>query len=85
MKRFLNKEMNQNVNKLCINCKYFINHFKSDPYDPYDYSNHGKCKLFGNISLINGEIEYDYAKCVRNNKSQCSEKGIYFVSHNNKQ
>lgn len=79
MKRFINKEMSKNVEKLCVNCKYFIRHWPDYPDEPINHSDYGKCKLFGEMSLITGKIEYDYAKIVRNNPSQCGITGNLFV------
>jgi hypothetical protein len=74
--------MSRNVEKLCINCKYFIGHLPDYPDDPINNSNnsnYGKCKLFGEINLITGKTEYDYAKIARNNPSQCGISGNLFV------
>ena len=82
MKRFLNKDMSKNSEKLCINCKYFIAHWPDEPIKNGDY---GKCKLVGKMSLITGKIEHEYAKFVRNNESECGENGNLFVKNNDKE
>jgi hypothetical protein len=38
----------------------------------------GKCNLFGEINIISGEVEYDYASLVRMSESKCGNKGKYF-------
>ena len=78
MKRFMNKEIPQNI-KLCIHCKYFIGHWHDSPDKVIDHDKYGKCKLFGKISIITGKTEYDYAKIIRNNNSLCGENGKLFV------
>ena len=80
MKRIFGKEINKNVEKLCLNCKHFIGHFSNLPIN---HSIHGKCKLFGEIDLITGEIVYDHAKFVRSQEFQCGENGKLFVSREN--
>lgn len=72
--------MSKNVEKLCINCKYFIRHWPDCPDDPINNSDYGKCKLFGEMSLITKNTEYDYAKNVRNNPYQCGTSGNLFVT-----
>lgn len=53
--------------KLCKNCKHF--------YPPNKGSiAYGQCKLFGDISLVDGSVEYMFAKSVR--EHYC--KGKYF-------
>lgn len=50
--------------KLCKNCKYFINN--------------RECQIFGNIDLVNGKLDYDLAKSVRNNENKCGSNAIYY-------
>jgi hypothetical protein len=71
--------MNKNIDKLCVSCKYFIGHYPDYPDEQINHSNYGKCKLFGEINLITGKIQYDYAKFVRSEESQCGESGKLFV------
>ncbi len=75
----MNKEISKNVEKLCVNCKYFICHWPDYPDEPINHSDYGKCRLFGETSLITGNTEYDYAKVVRSNPSQCGMSGTLFV------
>lgn len=84
MKRFLNKEISRTVEKLCVNCKYFIGHYPDYPDEPINHNDYGKCKLFGVMSLITGKTEYDFAKFVRKNESQCGETGKLFVRNDEK-
>jgi hypothetical protein len=83
MKRFLNKEVSRNVEKICVNCKYFIRHWP-DYDEPINNGDYGRCKLFGEINLVTGKTDYDYAKFVRNNESQCGESGKLFVKDDSK-
>ena len=85
MLRFFNRDIAKKLPNLCINCKHFIdNKLGDDDYDPdydhdYGYNNsYTQCKLFGTIDLVKGEIEYDYAKTVRENKDLCGENGKYY-------
>ena len=57
--------------KLCKDCKYFIAHKK-------------ECALFGDIDLVNGKHDYNYAKTARNNEHKCGENAKYFEENNNK-
>ena len=54
--------------KLCKDCKHFFTppHQKNLKF--------GKCRLFGDINLIDGDIEYKYAGGVRS--TEC--KGKYY-------
>jgi len=57
---------------VCINCVHFIEHTNNYPYDPLpDSREFGKCKMFGEIDLITGTIEYDYAKNCRETSKKC--------------
>jgi hypothetical protein len=61
---------------LCVNCIHFIQHQNNYPYDPVpDNSDYGKCKMFGEVDLITGDVQYDYAKDCRNNIRKCGING----------
>jgi len=56
----------ENTNKkICANCKFFI-------------SNENKCSKFGDIDIITGKYNYEYATLVRNNENKCGEDAIFF-------
>lgn len=81
MSRFLTKDINANIGRLCINCKYFIKDWSPYGEEP-DHFNYGKCKLFGELNLITGDNKYEYAKFVRNNEIQCGLSGKLFEKQN---
>jgi hypothetical protein len=60
----------------CLNCIHFIEHTNNYPYDdtPSD-TQYGKCKKFGEMNLITGLIEYDFAKNCRNDINKCGKTG----------
>ena len=64
---------------VCSNCIYFIEHQNNYPYDimPSD-ALYGKCKRFGEISLVTGEIQYDLARTSRM-EDKCGNVGRYFI------
>lgn len=57
---------------VCFNCAHFIEYKNNYPYDALpDSKEFGKCKMFGEIDLITGTIEYDYAKNCRQDTKKC--------------
>ena len=64
---------------ICSNCIHFIEHKTYYPYeDVPDDENYGKCKKFGEVSLIVGTINYDYARNCRNDDTKCGISGSFF-------
>lgn len=61
-----------NINKPCINCKYYI---KSNNND----INLGRCKLFLNIDDVTGYEYYTHTYIIRNNEKLCGKKGNFFL------
>jgi len=59
----------------CKNCVHFIEHTNNYPYDPVPDNNYGKCKKFGEMNLVTGGIEYDFAKLCRQNDKKCGSEG----------
>jgi hypothetical protein len=57
--------------KLCKNCKHYIFHKK-------------QCAIFGEIDLVSGKNNYDYAIFSRKNESKCGEDAKYFEDNTNK-
>ena len=67
-----NTESNRIVpKKLCKDCKHYIAHKK-------------ECALFGDLDLVNGKHNYNYAKYARNNEDKCGEDAKFFEDNNNK-
>jgi len=64
---------------VCVNCIHFIEHKNNYPYDPPpDSREYGKCKLFGEINMITGVIDYDFAKFCRYDSKKCGNNGVKF-------
>ena len=64
---------------ICTNCVHFLEHKNYYPYDsPPDSKEYGQCKLFGQIDLITGVIEYDYAKFCRSDATKCGKNATKF-------
>ena len=60
---------------ICLNCVHFIR--PTDLQKEYrdDYEQYGRCKKFGKMSLITGEIEYDLARHCRLDDEKCGSLG----------
>jgi len=56
---------------ICKNCVYF------KPYDEKSY-HLGKCTKFGNMDILSGIIEYNYAYTCRTSNNLCSFNGTYY-------
>ncbi len=59
-------DKNKPMPKLCKDCKHFL---APKDYTKYEY---GQCAKFGNINLVDGKIEYQYAMMVR--KFKCKDE-----------
>lgn len=55
----------------CINCVHFI----TDHPNNHVYA---KCKLFGNMDIVSGSIQYDFAKLCRENEFKCGLNGTQY-------
>ena len=55
----------------CINCVHFTQIERLNP----DYA---KCKKFGRMDLVTGEITYEYASISRRFDDYCGEKGFFY-------
>jgi len=51
--------------KLCKKCRY---------YEPV----YERCKLFGNMNVVNGNIEYNYAAAERREEGECGPDAKYW-------
>lgn len=70
---------NANAN-LCVNCTHFIRHPESQFSNSQSKVENtlSRCKLFGEMNIISGELEYDYAIIVRTSDNKCGNSGKYF-------
>jgi hypothetical protein len=65
---------------ICIHCEHFMEHTTNYPYDPLpDNSKYGRCKKFGEINIVTGEIQYELASNSRSNYRQCGKDGTEFT------
>ena len=65
---------------ICSTCLHFIKHVNNYPYDPIsDDKQYGRCKKFGEINLITGEIDYDFAKNSRSDNNKCGNFGSEYT------
>lgn len=68
---------------ICSKCKYFIEHSNNYPYDPVPSNEqYGKCKRFGEVNFITGELMYDLARECRTNSSKCGNTGKKYIEKN---
>ena len=59
---------------ICSNCLHFIEHTNNYPYDPKPCDEqYGRCKKFGEINMITGIIEHDFATDCRLNNDKCGK------------
>ena len=65
---------------ICSKCLHFIEHTNKYPYDeiPSD-KQYGRCKKFGEINMIIGEIEYDLARISRLDDNKCGHLGSEYT------
>jgi hypothetical protein len=72
VKNFIrNKEL-----PICSNCLHFIEHKSNYPYDPLpNDSQYSKCKKFGEVDIVTGIIEYDFANLCRDDNRKCGKNG----------
>ena len=65
---------------ICSNCLHFIEHTNNYPYDPIPSDKqYGRCKKFGQINMITGEIEYDLARNTRLDDNKCGQLGSEYT------
>jgi len=68
----------------CITCKYFSLYVPSEDYKYHDRNtNHhlSKCKKFGYMDIISGEIKYEAVGKARFDKDMCKLDGIYHIKN----
>ena len=65
---------------ICSNCVHFIEHTNNYPYDPVPSDKqYGRCKKFGEVNMITGEIQYDLSSSCRLDDSKCGKFGSEFT------
>lgn len=65
---------------ICVNCLHFIEGKTNYPYDSLpNNSTNGKCKKFGEINVVTGEIDYDFAKYCRKDETKCGKIGTKYT------
>ena len=67
---------------ICVNCLHFIKPTMKDTNnydDPLAYELYGRCKKFGKMNLITGEIEYDISRHSRLNVERCGYTGTEYT------
>lgn len=62
---------NTNSAKLCVNCKH-IRVVHSPVRDNY------KCRLYGEMCLVTGQVVLEDAKTVRQDDEKCGMQGLQF-------
>ena len=60
---------------ICLNCVHFIRPTELQKEYRDNYELYGRCKKFGKMSLITGEIEYDVARYCRLDDEMCGSLG----------
>ena len=61
---------------ICSNCLHFIEPTNTNPYDGY------RCKKFGEMNLVTGEIRYELAANCRLDDDMCGEEGDEYSAKN---
>jgi hypothetical protein len=56
---------------ICVNCVHFIEPKRQDD----DYELYGRCKMFGQMNLITGDIHYGLAISCRSDNEKCGYLG----------
>ena len=65
---------------ICSNCLHFIENINNYPYHQNpSQKEYGRCKKFGVMSLITGEIEYDFATICRSSINKCGNLGSEYT------
>jgi hypothetical protein len=64
---------------ICSTCVQFIEHTNNYPYDPIPCNKQGRCKKFGEVNMITGAIEYDFANDCRFNENKCGKFGSEYI------
>lgn len=80
MKRFSSIFIRNQKLPICSNCIHFIEHKTNYPYDPLSSDKlYGKCKKFGEVNIVTGIYEYDFASLCRDNINKCGKYGSHYT------
>ena len=61
---------------ICLHCVNFIEHVNNYPYDEMPNDGiYGRCKKFGEVNLVTGSIDYDFATRCRADSTKCGSIG----------
>jgi hypothetical protein len=64
---------------ICSECVHFIEHTNNYPYDPITSNErYGKCKKFGEVNMITGIIENDFASDCRLDNNKCGKFALEY-------
>ena len=59
---------------ICSECLHFIEHTNNYPYDPITSNEqYGRCKKFGEVNMITGVIDNDFASDCRLDNNKCGK------------
>lgn len=58
----------------CVNCAFFIKPI----HNSHENLHYGKCKKFGEMDLVTGFIDYDYATLCREDTKKCGWRGTEY-------
>ena len=61
---------------ICANCLHFIKYTYDDPCAG------NRCKIFGEMDVITGAINYDCAEVCRLGNDNCGKKGLHYTAKN---
>jgi len=68
----------------CITCKYFSLYVPRELHnDPKKNIHMSKCKKFGYMDIITGDIKYEAVSISRFDKNMCRVEGIYHIEKEN--
>lgn len=52
--------------KICKNCKFYL-------------PNRERCQLFGNLDIVTGAVEYNFASSERNEQGECGPEATFWA------
>jgi hypothetical protein len=64
---------------VCLNCLHFIRPTELQKEYRDDYELYGRCKKFGKMNFITGEIEYCLARNCRLDDEKCGYNGEEYL------
>ena len=64
---------------ICAECVHFIEHTNNYPYDPITSNEqYGRCKKFGEVNMITGVIDNDFASDCRLDNNKCGKFALEY-------